>query len=369
MPEGPSYTAVLPGAGLVIPDSVGAISGKNVTYRAGGIVSARVDLTALVDIELTSRNAVVVYVGVSEADISTMKAGDDVKLTGSEVVVTVFAAIEANDAIQMKALLINPVATNLRSLGKGGNIEFTSDSLVILADADVRASGADGEVEIEAPVTILVDSTIVADKRIEIEGSGIFLSNDEAVSSLQAIAAKGEIKLKATGNIDFTGAELSAPRKIAIDAGAKLTATGAKLQSLSSSGKIELEGGDDIELNSALLTAVELIDVDAVDQILASGAIFRTTGASGEVKLEADGAIQLDSATVRAAKKVEVESKSTISLTAASIASLTGSTKGEISIKGTSLTVTSAVLKAAKKLSIKGSQVGVPADTTNGTLP
>ncbi len=317
-----NYTTILVGAGLVVNGPPISRRG-DIEFVADGDLVINTDLAAGEEVYLKSRRGSVLL------DDPVIAAGDELEI------------IANLDIVSMDDMM-------------------SAEEIELAAGRDIRLLGtrvtAEEEVEIEAgrDIAILDSATNPA----------IVMATD---------ARDGEVEIEAEkGNVDISGAQISAGDEVEIEAKGNIVATGAEITALGNKkSKIELEAGGDIDIRSALLQANHAVALEAKGHIFAAMANLLACGRHGEVEIEARRNIDLAGARVRAFEEIEIESKmANVNLTMASIAIADGSTDGEIEIEANLIDIAMAELAApGADIDLDGIVVGTAAFLGAGTRP
>lgn len=365
--------------------------GDDVELEAGGNIlatSSRFTSTSTSDgeVQFVAGGTLFANLTVIQAPNVEVETAVDADFSNSTATVTKRIDVDAKGNLTaVDAVFIATGSKGEIELESGGTADLTSADLTAPKKIEVEAEGSilndlgslsalgpDGEIEMDSETGSidLGNKEIRATKKIDIEAA---VEVDAGGSNFTTTSSKGEVEIKAGGLISIGGGNIISPYEIEIESGSTVSLGGAGnlIHALASSGKIEIEGNNIVIGSGTDVRAGAKIDIDAVDSVFAAGAVIQTTGTSGEIEIEADNLVDLTGATLRAFKKIDIKSNAgLVQASGASIASLTGSTKGEITIKGVTYDITGATIRAAKKLTLKGTQVGGAAATTaNGTLP
>jgi len=360
--EGPNYTTPVAGAGLVIDGAAITVTG-NINYKASGTLIVNTNLTAGDDLKLTSRTASV------KLDDPTLTATDDIIIVARVDITGLSDTLSAGGDIY--ALAGGNIFLVTCTITGGRGIEMYAGGFIELGDSTTTATN--GEIDLKAIGDVnSVGGTLSAiGSHGEVElWSGNFIN----VSTAQ-IHAKKEIELFAANTIFIDGATLQTTgSEIDIATRANIVGAGSTIDAQGSRGEVYIAARGAIDLTDATVTAAKQIDIHTRDAVFAQGAFL--LAANWDVNIEARLNVDLSAsanraAVIRAFKDIYIESKTAdVDIRGASIASLTGSTKGEIKIKAADeLFVEGAEILYAKKLKLQGTQVGTPLNVAQGTLP
>lgn len=359
VPEG-DYTAIIPGAGLVISGT--AIDTENsFKLRAYGDITINTDITAEDDIDFVS------YAGSVFLDDPTLESTDgNVEITAALDIMSTDDVIIADEEVDLEAgrniyLVGTPVTA-------GERVEIEAGNVIRVYDSDSNQAVIQAEdVDLEGSTITLTDPVdLNTGLAAEIIATGESLEV-EAINTIRAFgvtltAEEGSITIDAT-NVNINDSTITAYEEIDIEADANLVANRATVTAQGDDeAAVEMEADGELRIVDAVITAQEYLDLEGDLMVLANRAIIQALGDDGRVEIESDdGDVSLIDAVVRAWDEIDIEADTTLDLTRASIGILTGSSSGDIEIEADTATLTDAVIAAAGDIDLDiDTEIGIP---------
>ncbi len=311
IPEGPDYTAVILGAGLVIHGA--ALSSTSMNYLADGNLIVNTNLTASPGaIALTSRTG-------------------DINLDDSAVQAHTLLTINAAQDIIATDDVLRTTGSNANIiLDAGGNIDISGttvearkDVTITAAAGDIRAAGAQlaathqilAKVALSAGADVRANGvTINAKKDVDIDAGGSIVAPNSTLNAM--LHGAGKIDLQAGQSVDVSGSPLlQAYDQIVIDAAdGDVNAAGANLSaSRSYQGLIDVDASNDINVDNASIVSRRMIDLNAGRDMIAAGATLDANyDALAIVTLAAGRDVRANGVNINAKKDVTINAGSNI---------------------------------------------------------
>ncbi|MHC4471627.1 MAG: hypothetical protein ACYS99_11755 [Planctomycetota bacterium] len=270
-----------------------------------------------------------------------------------------------------EAKLLNPVKPSF------SYVDANDDQQYDAADGDIALTA--GEVEdgafdtrkteggyterLKGAGLVINGAPIAAAKKVKYGADGTLVVNTDLS------APKSVTLLSRAGTVLLDDPNIKA-KKISIKAKEHITATGDAIDGDGAKSKVALKAGGSITLDNTVVDAGKSILVKAKEgAVIARGARLKACE-KGKVKVRADKDVDLSEANARAYGVIDVRSKtSNVNLAGSSIATVDGSAKGSIKVRGGEINVGGATLLAPRGVTLTGTEVGTPTQIGEGTLP
>ena len=364
IPEGPDYTVAVAGAGLSVNGT--AISAKDVRFTSDGLMIINTNLTATKrNIELESRTDNVQF------DDSTIAGNKKIRVTAAGDITSsddeFIGMANSSNVIFEAGNDIVFVDTNVTA---GRTVSFKAGGEVrINPNSSVDVMGNRGRTTIDAGDVNVSGATFTAGLGVEIEANnGNVNVSDTTITSL--VNSSSKVRLVASGSvIGNAGTDIDANKTVDVKAGQEIDLDGVQIAANTHNNSKLILDADVLRLNGAVLESQRRIILEAVDAIHAANVQLLACGnPKSIIRATAGGSADFTGATARAGTLIDLLAADLLDLEESSLG-ITGGTKGDILLEGTTIDVTNAVFKAPDDLIRTGTEIGVPADDTPGTLP